>query len=71
MMNKQNGCIEFFWLKNWRCDLLEKCNTICDKISADIKKKEFDREPVFNNNVLKTKIKLHGDEFADKEIRGF
>ena len=26
-------------------DLLEKCNTIWDKVSADIKK-EFDREPV-------------------------
>ena len=41
-------------------DLLEKHNTIWDKVSADIKK-EFDREPVYNKNFLKTKIKSHGD----------
>ena len=29
-------------------DLLEKYNTIWDKVSADIKK-EFDSEPVYNN----------------------
>ena len=28
-------------------DLSGKCNTIWDKVSADIKK-EFDREPVYN-----------------------
>ena len=45
-------------------------NTIWDKLSADIKK-EFDSEPVFNDNYLKTKIKSHGDEvtdFHDKKI---
>ena len=42
-------------------DLLEKYNTICDKVSANIKK-EFDSEPVYNKNVLETKIKSHGDE---------
>ena len=45
-------------------------NTIWDKLSADIKK-EFDSEPVFNENYLKTKIKSHGDEvtdFHDKKI---
>ena len=42
-------------------DLLEKYNTIWDKVSADIKK-EFDSEPVYNKNYLKTKIKSHGDE---------
>ena len=31
-----------------------------DKASADIKK-VFDREPVYNKNYLKTKIKSHGD----------
>ena len=46
-------------------DLLEKYNTICDKVSADIKK-EFDSEPVYDKNYLKTKIKSHGDEvFTD------
>ena len=42
-------------------ELLEKYNTIWDKVSADIKK-EFDSEPVYNQNFLKTKIKSHGDE---------
>ena len=51
-------------------DLLEKYNTIWDKVSANINK-EFDSEPVFNKKILKTKIKSHGDEvtdFYDKEI---
>ena len=51
-------------------DLLEKYNTIWDKVSADIKN-EFDSEPVYNNKFWKTKIKFHGDEvtdFCDKEI---
>ena len=51
-------------------DLLEKHNTIWDKVSADIKQK-FDSEPVYNNIFLKTKIKSHGDEvsdFYDKKI---
>ena len=39
--------------------LLEKYNTISDKVSADIKK-EFDKEPVYNKEFLKTKIKCHG-----------
>ena len=49
-------------------DLLEKCNTIWDKASADI---EFDSEPVYNKEFLKTKIKSQGDEvtdFYDKKI---
>ena len=51
-------------------DLLEKYNTIWDKVSADIKK-EFGSEPVYNKNYLKTKINSHGDEvtdFYDKKI---
>ena len=36
-------------------DLLEKYNAIWDKVSADIKK-EFDDEPVYNKEYLKTKI---------------
>ena len=49
-------------------DLLEKYNTIWDKVSPDIKK-EFDSKPVCNKNYLK--IKSHGDEvtdFYDKKI---
>ena len=51
-------------------NLLEKHNTIWNKVSADIKK-EFDSEPVYNKNFLKTKIKSYCDEvtdFFDKEI---
>ena len=52
-------------------DLLEKYNTICVKVSAEIKK-EFDSEPVYNKEFLKTKIKPHGDQvtgFYDKGIQ--
>ena len=35
-------------------NLLEKCNTISDKVSADIRK-EFDREPVYNKMFSKPK----------------
>ena len=51
-------------------DLLEKYNTIWDKVSADIKK-DIDSESVYNKEFLKTKIKSHGDEvtdFYDKKI---
>ena len=50
--------------------LLEKYNTISDKVSADIKT-EFDRKPVYNKKFSKTKIKSRGDEvtdFYDKKI---
>ena len=51
-------------------DLIEKYNTIWDKVSADIKK-EFDCKPDYNKKYLKTKIKLQDDEvtdFYDKKI---
>ena len=51
-------------------DLLEKYNTICDKVSADMKK-EFDSVSAYSKEFLKTKIKSHGDEitdFYDKKI---
>ena len=51
-------------------DLLERYNTIWDKVSVDIKK-EFDSEPAHNKEFLKTKLKSHGDEvtdFYDKEV---
>ena len=44
--------------------LLEKYNTVWDKVRADIKK-EFDSEPVYNKEFLKTKIKSHGVEVTD------
>ena len=51
-------------------DLLEKHNTISDKVSAVIKR-EFHCDPVYNKELLKTKIKYHHDEvtnFYDKKI---
>ena len=45
-------------------ELLEKYNTIREKVSADIKK-EFHSKLVYNKVFLKTKIKSHGDEVAD------
>ena len=45
-------------------DLLKKYNTIWDKFSADMKN-EFDSDPVYNKNYLKTRIKSHGDEVTD------
>ena len=46
-------------------DLLEKDNTIWDKVSADIKK-EFDSEPVYKKKYLKNKIKSHDDKEISK-----
>ena len=45
-------------------ELLEKYDTIWDKVSADIKK-EFDSEPIYNKIFLKTKIKFHGNEVTN------
>ena len=54
----------YFLIEGDDDDLLEKYNTIWDKVSADIKK-EFDSEPVQNKEFLKTKKKFHGDEVID------
>ena len=51
-------------------DLLEKYDTIWDKVSADIKKENYSK-PVYYKKKLKIKIKSHGDEVTDfqgKEI---
>ena len=61
MMDKLDGWVYFLIEDD---DLLEKYNTIWDKVSAYIKK-EFDSESVYNKNYLKTKIKFHGDEVTD------
>ena len=39
-------------------DLIEKYITIYDEVSTDIKK-ESDSKPVYNEKILKTKIKSH------------
>ena len=51
-------------------DLLEKYNTIWDKVRADIKK-EIDSEPVYNTNYLKAKLKSHGDKVTDYSDKKF
>ena len=45
-------------------DLLEKYDTIWDKVNADMKKK-IDSESVYNKNYFKTKIKSNGYEVTD------
>ena len=45
-------------------ELLEKYNTVWDKVSADTKK-ECDSKPVYNKKISKTKTKSHGDEATD------
>ena len=65
-MDKQNGCT--FLIED--DDILKKYNTIWGNVSADIKK-DFDSEPAYNKEFLKTKIRSHGDkvtDFYDKEI---
>ena len=43
--------------------LLEKYDTICNKVNADVKK--IDSEPAYNEASLKTKVKSHSNEFRD------
>ena len=52
----------YFFVKD--DELLEKHNTIWDKVSADIKK-EFDNELAYEKEYLKTKIKSHSDDVTD------
>ena len=65
MLPKTNGYVKSYDGQTKRMyflieddDLLEKYNTIWDKVNADINK-EFDCEPVYNKRFLKTKIKSH------------
>ena len=45
-------------------DILEKCNAVWDKVSADFKN-EFDSDLLYNKEIWKTKIKPHGDVVTD------
>ena len=45
-------------------DLLQKYNTIWDKVSSDIIK-EFDSKLVYNKNYSKTKIRFHDNKVID------
>ena len=51
-------------------NLLEKYNTIWDKVSADMKK-EFDSELVCDKMFLKTKIKSYGDKLQIFMVKKF
>ena len=63
MIIKLNHCIQcfqkqvcmYFLIKSF--ELLEKYNTIFDKVSADIKK-ELDSKPVYNKKVFENRNKL-------------
>ena len=65
MMEKLNGCI--FWLK--MIDLLEKYNTIWDKVSGDIKKKNLIASLSTIKNV-ENQVRSHGDEVTDFYDKG-
>ena len=54
--------MDIFLIENDR--LLEKYDTIWDKVSGDIKK-EFHSKPDYNKEFLKTKIKFYADEVTD------
>ena len=54
-LRSYDGQIKWMYILIEDDDLLVKCNTIWDKLSANVKK-EFDSEPVCSK-VLKTKIK--------------
>ena len=45
-------------------------NTIWHKVSADMKK-EYDSEPVYNKEFIKTKIRSHDDEVTDFHDKKF
>ena len=63
-MSTYDGQTKWMYFLIENNELFGKYNTICNKISADIKK-EFDSEPVYNKKILKTKIKSYGDEVID------
>ena len=65
--DKKTNSIYFLIKDN---DLLNKYNTMWDKISADAKI-ELNDEPVYNKTFLKSKVKFYGDEatdFHDKKV---
>ena len=65
--DKKTNSIYFLIKDN---DLLNKYNTMWDKISADAKI-ELNDEPVYNKTFLKSKVTFYGDEatdFHDKKV---
>ena len=51
-------------------ELLGKYHTIWDKVSADVKKGS-DSEPVYNKELLETKIKFHSDKLQIFLIKNY
>ena len=47
--------------ESFSSQLLKKCNAIWHKI-GDLLKKESDREPVYDNKYIKTKIKIYNNK---------
>ena len=67
-VKRYDGQTRWIYFSTEDDDLLEKYNTVWDKVSADIKK-EFDSE--HNKEFIKTKIKSYGDEvtgFYDTKV---
>ena len=63
-VKRYNGQTKWMYFLTEPDDLLEKYNTIWDKVNTNIKK-EFDSEPVYNKQFLKTKIKSLSEEVTD------
>ena len=51
-VNSDDGQTKWMYFLIENDDLLEKYNTIWDKVSADIKK-ELDSEPVYNKKIIR------------------
>ena len=63
-VNRYDGQIKWMHFLIENDDLLGKYNTIWDKVSNDTKK-EFDSQPVYTKECLKTKIKSNANEATD------
>ena len=55
--NSDDGQTKWMYFLIENDDLLEKYNTIWDKVSADIKK-ELDGEPVYNKKIFENQNKI-------------
>ena len=59
MLPKTSFFFFCFFIKNKQ--LLKKCNSIWNKVN-NIMKKKLDYKPIYNKDVLKTKIRSHSDD---------
>ena len=57
-------------LFDWRWWIIGKYHTIWDKVGADVKK-GCDSEPVYNKELLETKIKSHSDKLQIFLIKNY